>query len=237
MENFIFGSSKNIFNRLKKHFSDLRLNHHENPLLQNSFNKYGEFDNKGNNIWISEILEECLPEEEIFQKVEQKWLDETRCYDRSIGYNICEIARRPPVLKGENHPFFKYSYLREIISKSSKEYHNREDVKENFVNYMNSPEVIEKRLKKMKGDLNPMKNPEIVKKMLKSGEEQLKLRRKAIVRINIDKLEDKKIYESMLAAKKDGFDLRAIARILKKKKNNKTHKGYFWEYLISEQEG
>ena len=36
------GSSKNIWQRLQKHFSLLRKNKHENIILQNSFNKNGE---------------------------------------------------------------------------------------------------------------------------------------------------------------------------------------------------
>lgn len=47
------GSSKNIYQRLLKHFALLRHNKHQNPHLQNAWNKYGE----GNFEWF--ILELC----------------------------------------------------------------------------------------------------------------------------------------------------------------------------------
>jgi|ERR1035437_700950 group I intron endonuclease len=37
-----YGQSKHISKRLKQHASDLRRNAHDNPKLQNSWNKYGE---------------------------------------------------------------------------------------------------------------------------------------------------------------------------------------------------
>lgn len=36
------GSSISMYYRLRRHLSDLRKNRHKNPILQNSFNKYGE---------------------------------------------------------------------------------------------------------------------------------------------------------------------------------------------------
>ena len=47
----------------------------------------------GNDIWICEIIEECENNEKILEETEQKWLDETKCFQKEIGYNICEIAR------------------------------------------------------------------------------------------------------------------------------------------------
>lgn len=114
---FYIGSSKDLKDRWSDHRKELRHNYHGNPHLQSSWNKYGEES------FIFEILEECESNDEILFQTEQKWLDETKCYDKKIGYNICEKAGRPPLrssaslseetikkmsekMSGENNPFF-----------------------------------------------------------------------------------------------------------------------------------
>ena len=84
---FYIGSSKDIFGRWKEHLSELRNNKHFNSHLQSSWNKYSEES------FIFQILEECENNEKILEETEQKWLDETKCFQKEIGYNICEIAR------------------------------------------------------------------------------------------------------------------------------------------------
>ena len=61
------GSSNNIRKRLWKHRSLLRHNKHENPHLQNAWNKYGE-DN-----FVYSILEEC--DVSILLEREQYYID------------------------------------------------------------------------------------------------------------------------------------------------------------------
>jgi group I intron endonuclease len=81
------GSSFNITKRIKNHFSRLKNKNHINPHLQASYNKYG----KDNFTW--EILEQC-PVDALLER-EQFWMDETRCYDRAVGFNNCVKADRP----------------------------------------------------------------------------------------------------------------------------------------------
>ena len=88
MGSFIFGSSKDIMKRLKKHFSDLKYNKHINSYLQNAFNLYDE------NVWLKDIVEECPNDEKILLETEQKWLDKTKPYIKGVGYNICIKAGR-----------------------------------------------------------------------------------------------------------------------------------------------
>lgn len=79
------GSSRNIRIRLWKHRSLLRHNKHENPHLQNAWNKYGEenFDYS--------ILEKCTEEERF--KREQFYIDTLK-----PEYNIAlEAIEQPPV--------------------------------------------------------------------------------------------------------------------------------------------
>ena len=75
------GSSKNIYQRLLKHFALLRHNRHQNPHLQNAWNKYGE----GNFRWF--ILEYCGN-----NKLTER---EQYCIDLfGAEYNITRIVER-----------------------------------------------------------------------------------------------------------------------------------------------
>ena len=79
------GSSINIRERLWKHRSLLRHNHHDNPHLQNAWNKYGEdcFDYS--------LLEICSTEDRFNR--EQFYVNTLK-----PEYNICiEVVNNPPV--------------------------------------------------------------------------------------------------------------------------------------------
>lgn len=77
------GSSINIRTRLWKHRSLLRGNKHENPYLQNSWNKYGEHN------FDYYIVEKCS--EELLLEREQYYID-----NMHPEYNINLITQRPP---------------------------------------------------------------------------------------------------------------------------------------------
>lgn len=74
---FYIGSSKDIEQRIWEHKQKLRTNEHRNPILQNSWNHYGEDKFK------FEILEEC----ENYLDREQYYLDTFQPY-KGTGYNI-----------------------------------------------------------------------------------------------------------------------------------------------------
>ena len=78
------GSSKNIKKRFGNHKWSLRKLRHDNILLQNSWNKYGE------NVFEFSILEVC--EIHILIEREQYYLDLHKPFDRMVGYNLCPIA-------------------------------------------------------------------------------------------------------------------------------------------------
>lgn len=77
---FYIGSSYDIENRFKSHVYALTKQIHCNKYLQRAWNKYGKENFKYE---IIEITKDNLLE------VEQKWLDDTRCFDANIGYNLC----------------------------------------------------------------------------------------------------------------------------------------------------
>jgi group I intron endonuclease len=78
------GSSHKINIRWTRHKYTLNKNKHENPYLQNAWNKYGEDG------FLFEIIEN-VPRDKLVER-EQHWLDLTKSYDRSVGYNLREKA-------------------------------------------------------------------------------------------------------------------------------------------------
>lgn len=75
------GQTSNTFKRRwAQHKSELNKNKHNNPHLQNSWNKYGE-DN-----FIFEVLEEC--EGETIDNAEIFWIYTFRTLNREYGYNL-----------------------------------------------------------------------------------------------------------------------------------------------------
>jgi group I intron endonuclease len=78
-QRFYIGSAVNLDRRWYEHLHDLRLNKHDNPKLQNHYNKYYEND------LIFIVIEECLPE--LLIQKEQYYINELKPY-----FNICKIA-------------------------------------------------------------------------------------------------------------------------------------------------
>ena len=56
-DKYYIGKSKDVYKRIQKHLSDLRLNHHHSDYLQHVYNKYGENDLE------FKVLQECTYEE------------------------------------------------------------------------------------------------------------------------------------------------------------------------------
>jgi hypothetical protein len=81
------GCSSNIKIRWRTHKTKLRAGTHENSYLQRAFNKNGEekFQFK--------IIEEVNIDDKLVN-IEQKWLDDTKCYERDKGYNLAQRGSR-----------------------------------------------------------------------------------------------------------------------------------------------
>ncbi len=84
------GSSKNINNRAKLHFRELRKNKHDNPKLQSYYNKYGVDS-------LQLQLVEACEEKELLEK-EQYYIDTLKPH-----FNICLKAGKPPSALGRKH--------------------------------------------------------------------------------------------------------------------------------------
>lgn len=83
---FYIGSSNNTQKRWREHLNLLMQNTHYNEYLQKAWNKYGKESFKFS------VIEEVKDVNILFNR-EQVHLDETRCYEREIGYNLCPDAR------------------------------------------------------------------------------------------------------------------------------------------------
>jgi group I intron endonuclease len=138
------GSSFDIDKRWKVHKNQLNKNKHINIFLQNSYNKYGSENFK------FEILEEC--EKENLLQLEQKWMDETKCYDRKNGFNACLKSDRP----------FGYKHLKNDkikMSEIKKEQYKNGLISSNFTfktNFKHSEETKQKIRESKLGEKNPM---------------------------------------------------------------------------------
>lgn len=85
---FYIGSAVNLYDRFLHHRKRLRGNYHNNQYLQRAFNKYGE------DKFIFEIIE-TIDNKDNLLSLEQEWLDRTKCYTVTIGYNLAKNATAP----------------------------------------------------------------------------------------------------------------------------------------------
>lgn len=79
-----YGSSCHIEERFYRHKLLLNKGKHENPYLQNAWNKYGD------KAFVFEIAELC--DKTILAIREQFYMDSSRSTEREYGYNICPQA-------------------------------------------------------------------------------------------------------------------------------------------------
>lgn len=82
---FYIGSAKDFYKRYHVHKSMLTHNKHDNSYFQRAWNKYG----KENFLF---VIMEYVRDASKLEEREQFWIDETKCYERNIGYNARRIA-------------------------------------------------------------------------------------------------------------------------------------------------
>ena len=82
---FYIGSSRNLYKRIRGHKNDLIGDRHGNILLQSSWNKYGK---ENFSFEILEFVDSLLQ----LQPIEQKYINNTQCANKKIGFNLNEIA-------------------------------------------------------------------------------------------------------------------------------------------------
>lgn len=81
------GSAANLRQRWSQHRARLRSGTHHNRHLQAAWNRYGE------TAFEFEVAEIVHPTDLL--TAEQRWIDATKCTDRSVGFNIFDLAGSP----------------------------------------------------------------------------------------------------------------------------------------------
>ncbi|HNB52959.1 MAG TPA: GIY-YIG nuclease family protein [Anaerolineales bacterium] len=81
------GSTNRMAHRWGQHKRKLRNGNHHNIYLQNAWNKYGE------DSFEFSVLE--YAEASNLLEIEQRWIDQTGCIDKNIGFNIYDQAGSP----------------------------------------------------------------------------------------------------------------------------------------------
>jgi group I intron endonuclease len=110
------GSTNNLNKRWNNHRSKLRNGEHENSYLQQAWNKYGE------DAFEFSVLEEVNDDSRIEREI--YYLNETKCYERSIGYNF---DRNPTDKSGSKNPFYGKKHSQETIEKAREIANNRSE--------------------------------------------------------------------------------------------------------------
>jgi group I intron endonuclease len=110
------GSTNNINKRWTNHRCKLRKGEHENNYLQQAWKKYGE------DAFQFSILEEVNGNNRIEREIH--YLNETKCYEREIGYNL---DKNPKDKSGSKNPFYGKKHRQEIIEKIKIAANNRSE--------------------------------------------------------------------------------------------------------------
>ena len=222
---FYIGSAVDIKTRWSVHKRRLKTNTHDNKHLQSAWNKDGIQN------FLFEIIELC--EREILIPTEQKYLDEYKCWDREIGYNIAKIA-------GNTTGCFHTEESKVLIKKNNKA--GEEETRKKMREYWSNPESRKHQSEKRREYLSKKENREKLKNSLteyyKNNPEKklfgennpsygIKYGNKSIERVDPNTGEIKE-YESIRDAIKDGFESSTIVKVCKGKLL--SHKGYYWKY-------
>lgn len=222
---FYIGSAVDIKTRWSVHKRRLKTNSHDNEHLQNAWNKDGIQN------FLFEIVELC--ERDILIQVEQKYLDQYRCWDREIGYNIAKIA-------GNTTGCFHTEESKELIKKNNKA--ATEEVRQKMKDYWSNPENRKYQSEKRKQYLSSKQNRDKLKSSLveyyknnpdkklygdKNPSYGLKFRNKYVERVDPITGEIKE-YQSVRDTKKDGYQPSSVGKVCRGEL--KTHRGYYWKF-------
>lgn len=105
---YIGSTAQSFKKRGVQHYSDLVRGVHKNSYLKHSWNKYGEKNFK------FEIVEFCDSQDTLTR--EQYWLDFTKSYDKTVGYNINPLASGTPNMVREVIEKRRQTMLRKYAS-------------------------------------------------------------------------------------------------------------------------
>lgn len=113
------GSSKNLKHRFYIHKYRLRKGNHSNPHLQSAWNLYGE------DSFLFEVLEGL---DEGLRERKQTIIEQTKCLDRTIGYNIALTTDCP--MDGRNHSEESIEKMREAKTGENNNFYGKNHTEE-----------------------------------------------------------------------------------------------------------
>lgn len=134
------GSSADTTNRIRGHKCQLRKGSHTSRHLQAAWNKYGE------DAFVFTVKRECEVADLLV--IEQQYIDLFLSADADCGYNICEVAGRPPSRKGVPKSEETKRRMSEAAKRRSPEHRRRQSESHRGPNSAmfgkrHSPEMIE----------------------------------------------------------------------------------------------
>ena len=217
---YVGSTSVAINKRKNSHFSNLRLNKHNNRYLQYSFNKYKA------EAFIFEVLEFCEPEFVI--SLENYWINLLDSRNPERGYNI-----NNPVSLSRGLKRSEESKEKMMISQLKfRGITSEEDIKEHIKKKNKPKETFQQKSERCKGN----KNPFFGKTHTKEARDKINAAKSWIKNYKpVGKYDLEwnliKEYESIKEAKLD-INTSSSGDICKALKSvNRTCKGFKWKYL------
>lgn len=207
---YIGSAAISITKRWHRHKSLLRGNKHYNKHLQNAWNKDGE------NSFEWSIVEE-VPDKNLVIEREQYHMDDTQCYERINGYNLCKVAGSILGQKRSAETKRKMSISRTGILHTEETKKHLSDIKKGKKVF--GQEHYDMLSKKFKGRISPNKN--------NFGHPNCK----AIIQLDLDGNVIKN-WDSALSVERECGYNRSNINSCCRGNRNKAY-GFRWEFKIS----
>lgn len=113
------GQSTDTTERLKDHIRRLSNGKHDNPRMQNAWNKYGPA------FFVSEVVEECQKDFDILNEREVYWIEKCNALDKKRGFNIASGGGNSYACAGKTDA--EMNEIRRKMSEVRKEYYKTHD--------------------------------------------------------------------------------------------------------------
>ncbi len=200
------GSSVNMYQRVRRHFSELNSGKHYNIHLKRAYDKYKDS--------IIPIVLELVDNRDNLIEREQYWLDYFKSYKKEKGYNICMIADRLTGIKRTDAEKNHLSNLYKGVKKSEETKHKMSESRKGI-------QYSEETLKRMS-------ESHIGNNLTEEAKEKLRnINIIPVYQYSLDGIFIKEWISAADAERNGGFDQSAIRKCCKDKLHK--HKGFIWK--------
>jgi len=139
----LIGSTKNFENRVRYHRHLLRKNKHDNPKVQNAWNKHKEEN------FFFEFIEDV--ELDLLLEVEQSYLDDIFIHKKYEAYNLNPFSNRGPDLTGRIMPEEHKQKISAALAGTPRSPETRAKISQSHMGITPSPEARERMSEAKKG--------------------------------------------------------------------------------------